>query len=240
MKKIFLLIFVLLTASVYASPQEKFEEANRAFAEGKYANAIETYQKILDTEGASLPLLDNLANAQFRAGQTGKAILNYRRAQYLFYPRDPDIFANLRVAEYATGVAVSNSDDLRMAGSLMTWNGWSLLSFWTLLALCLLVAFQFWKGSSKRIRFLKIALILLFIFSILGIMMRWPEKNQAVVISEKATVRISPFETAEISFPVRAGEIVMMEDSYGDFVSIRNRIGKPGWILKNQVEKIIP
>src|SRR5262249_5325247 len=80
-----------------AGPDSTFDEANRAFAEGKVSAAAGGFQSVIASQGFSAPYLFNLANAQLRDGQVGPAILNYERARSLA-PNDPDIAANLECA----------------------------------------------------------------------------------------------------------------------------------------------
>ena len=64
-----------------AGTESAFDEANRAFAEGRMSAAARGFQSVIARDGYSAPALFNLANAQLRDGQIGPAILNYQRAQ---------------------------------------------------------------------------------------------------------------------------------------------------------------
>ena len=67
-----LLIFAgnLFAADVAAD----FSAANKLYAEGKFADAADAYEKILQTGAQSPALLFNYANAEFKSGHLGKAI----------------------------------------------------------------------------------------------------------------------------------------------------------------------
>src|SRR3989442_2159968 len=78
-----------------------FDQANKLYEQGKFAEAAASYERILQGGQASAALYFNLGNALFKSGQTGLAILNYRRAEQLA-PRDPDIRANLQFARNST------------------------------------------------------------------------------------------------------------------------------------------
>ena len=71
-----------------------FSAANKLYAEGKFADAADAYEKILQAGAASPALLFNSANAEFKAGHLGKAIAAYRQAE-LLSPRDAELRANL-------------------------------------------------------------------------------------------------------------------------------------------------
>src|SRR5689334_22583951 len=80
-----------------------FEAANRAYAQGRYRDAIAGFESLVSTRGYSAPLLYDLGNAYQREGSVGRAVLNYRRAQ-LLAPRDPDLAANLSLVRAAAGL----------------------------------------------------------------------------------------------------------------------------------------
>ena len=60
-----------------------FSAANKLYAEGKFADAAASYEKILQTGAQSPALLFNDANAEFKSGHLGTAIAAYRRAAQL-------------------------------------------------------------------------------------------------------------------------------------------------------------
>ncbi|HEX9047499.1 MAG TPA: hypothetical protein VF988_10770, partial [Verrucomicrobiae bacterium] len=72
----------------------EFTAANELYAQGKFAEAGAAYEKILHAGGQSPVLLFNYGNAEFKAGNSGKAIVAYREAA-LLAPRDAELRANL-------------------------------------------------------------------------------------------------------------------------------------------------
>src|SRR5438034_268991 len=107
------LILLLLCAGNVARADDvstAFDQANQLYEEGKFAEAATAYAKMLRPGQASPALYFNLGNALFKAGQVGRAVLNYRLAERLA-PRDPDIRANLKFARssVATGATPTPS-----------------------------------------------------------------------------------------------------------------------------------
>ena len=114
-----------------------FNEARKAYDNDQLDRAIEKYQGILNQKYYAPEVFFNLANAHFRNGEPGRAILNYRRAARLA-PRDPDIQANLTFAVQQTGadipvehplIAVSRSLDIAQ------WMGVTAGAWWLALIL---------------------------------------------------------------------------------------------------------
>lgn len=69
-------------------------EADSAYNQGKYEEAVKLYSKVADTEGVSAALYYNLGNAAYRAGDFGKSMLAYQRA-YRLEPGNKEIRNNL-------------------------------------------------------------------------------------------------------------------------------------------------
>ena len=237
MKKILLILFCIANIAF----ADSFESAIRAFAEGKFEDSIQNFQSVLKTEGVSPEILFNLANAQFRAGRIGYSILNYERALIL-NPRDPNVLANLTVARESAGLPIPQSPAWTRLAKIWSWNEWSWLAFAALLMLALSSILLFTNRLSAYRKWLKTIdtiAILLLLFAVYGLSAHWIERDRAIIIASDAVARVSPFENAEISFPLSEGEQVNASRNYENFILLRNRSGKIGWIDKNQIEKII-
>ena len=97
-----LAVLVVLLASSTApliadTPEEIFENGNRAYDDGKFAEAAEAYRKVLRYQIEDPRVEYNLGNAEFRLGNLGRAILHYERARRID-PSDPDVRQNLAYA----------------------------------------------------------------------------------------------------------------------------------------------
>ena len=97
----FLFLFAVLFIAGHCGPAQakevsaEFDQANKLYEEGKYSEAAAVYEKAVKAGQVSAALCFNLGNALFKAGQPGRALVWYRRAEALS-PRDPDIQANLQ------------------------------------------------------------------------------------------------------------------------------------------------
>src|SRR5436190_1490210 len=98
--KTLLASFIVATSAL----ADDFKSANELFDVGKFADAVAAYEKI---EPKTANVFFNVGNAYYRAGQLGRAVLNYERARQLA-PSDPDILANLKFAEEKLNVAEAN------------------------------------------------------------------------------------------------------------------------------------
>ena len=58
-------------------------DADSAYSRGDYQAAVDAYVDVMESQGYSAPLLFNLGNAAFKAGDWGLARLSYERARRL-------------------------------------------------------------------------------------------------------------------------------------------------------------
>ncbi len=80
-----------------STPRELFQSGNNLYEQGRFQEAADAYEKILGYGVADPRVLYNLANADFKVGKLGAAILYYERAQRLA-PSDQDVRDNLELA----------------------------------------------------------------------------------------------------------------------------------------------
>ena len=100
---------------------------------------------------ASAAVYFNLGNAWFKAGQFGRAICAWRRAQELA-PRDPDVRANLQFARSQAGQGAPALPGLPLARwtTRLTINEWTVLSSLAVaFFFLLLTARQIWPALKK-------------------------------------------------------------------------------------------
>ena len=101
MKKILIYTILLVVSFSAHASTSRWEAGNRAYIDGNYEKAIEEYSVIIDGGEYSMKLYYNLANAYFKLGKMGKAILYYNKALRIA-PSQDDIRHNLALAEAQT------------------------------------------------------------------------------------------------------------------------------------------
>ncbi len=87
---------LMLGPSALADADATFAKANADYAAGRFPAAIAGYESLVKSRQWNASLFYNLGNAQFRAGDLGRAILNYERALALD-PAQPEARANLQL-----------------------------------------------------------------------------------------------------------------------------------------------
>ncbi len=240
MKRLFTILLALVcSGSLFAADVTlDFSTANRLYADGKFSDAANAYEKILQTGGQSPALLFNDANAEFKSGNLGKAIAAYRRAG-LLAPRDSEIRANLDFVR--NQVQGSTVREYRWQGWLgqLTLNEWTLLaagSFWLLFLL--LAARQIRPALIPKLRSATLLLAALAILSGFGSglqAVRHFTKSTAVVTGVEATARSGPFDEAQSAFITHDGAELSVLDRHEDWIQVADGSGKIGWLPVSQV-----
>ena len=103
MKKIVYILSFLFSFGLFAQNQALFEKANTLYNEGKYAEAIDNYITILETEKHSADIYYNLANAHYKLNNIAPSIYYYEKA-LLLDPNDSEINNNIAFAKNMTNL----------------------------------------------------------------------------------------------------------------------------------------
>lgn len=235
------LLFVLFFAGrVFAvGVNTEFNMANKLYAEGKFAAAAATYDRILHSGAVSPALWFNYGNAEYKLGHAGRAIAAYRRAE-LLAPRDDEVRANLAfVRKQVVGPTLRESWWENWLGNL-TLNEWAVLAagaFW--LTFILHAARQLRPAWRSRLRGLTVAVVVVTLLSCAGLGAAATihfTRQTAVVIASEATARSGPFSEAQDAFKVHDGAELAVLNRRGDWLQVSGGAGQIGWLPAKQVE----
>jgi tetratricopeptide (TPR) repeat protein len=237
-------ILVLAVAALFfagpAQAGETLDDANRAFAESHYHASTLGFQAVLAQEGYSAPVLFDLGNSYDREGDFARAILAYKQAQGLS-PNDPDIAANLLLAQKQAGVPAAEPQWSEKASRVLSASGWAWVGSgaWTLLCASLL-ARTIWPQRRSLFFLSGAAGTLVLCVAIAAMVISSSELREAVVIDKNASALISPFPNAQAVFSPSPGETVTVQKAYNDFLLVKDDAGHTGWIGKTQIAPVIP
>jgi len=217
-----------------------FEEANKLYAQGNFAGAAATYQRMTSAGRVTPALLYNEGNAWFKAGELGRAIAAYQRSLAL-EPRDPDALANLQFARARVAPPTVPAGRLARGFARLSVNEWTAL-FCTAGWLCfaLLAVGEFWAAGRSRLRHYALwagavaaALLLCLMLAV-----RFAGASRAVVIAREAVVRSSPFEEAASAFTVSDGAELPVLDTKDAWLQISDGRTRTGWIKAESVARL--
>ena len=252
MKRIIILTTLLLMSVVGVMAQtsaERWETGNRAYIEGNYDKAIEEYTAILDGGEYSMKLYYNLANAYFKAGANGKAILYYNKALRIA-PSQEDIRHNLALAEAQTKDRIAVIPEfflnrwLRTMRNSMSCTAWSVLS---LLMFGAMLAFGLLFLLASQVRWRKVGFygaLCAFVLFVATTSFAVSSRNdmlshsEAVVMGTAISVKSSPDRSATDLFVLHEGTKVEILSEVDEWVEVVIADGKKGWTLKSNIETI--
>ena len=105
MKPLIYIIALLLSTMAIGQNEELFAQGNNLYNDGEFQEAINTFEKILDTEYHSAELYFNLANTYYKLNRIAPSVDYYEKALQLS-PNDEDILNNVAFARNMTVDAI--------------------------------------------------------------------------------------------------------------------------------------
>ncbi len=229
--------------------EQTFDQANQAYQQGKFAEAIEKYEMILERGLLSSALYYNLGNAYFKAGNLGKAVLNYERALRLS-PNDEDIQHNLQLVNLMLTDRIEPTprlfiwdwwDGIKGTFSLnaITWIGYLffLLVLGSVVTIMLAPSYALRRAgfAAALVTSLLLAITLVIFFGKLNDVQR---SDVAIVTAGITTIKNSPDPKSTDAFVLHSGVKVFITDKVNDWLKIRLADGKVGWMEQSAGEVI--
>lgn len=237
-----LILIMALAAGPAASQAELYNQGNALYSSGDYRGAIEAYRLAL--EGADHPYLRyNLADAYFKDGQIGLAVVQLRRARALA-PRDPDIAHNLEfIRSYRVDKASAHPGPLEQALS-DAFNYFSSREAMFLAGLCFLLASLLASAylitGRRWAPYLAVPAVLgFFYFAIVAQSWRAERASSPAVVTAKETSALSgPGADFKEILLLHDGTEVRIRERRGDHLLVQLPGGIGGWVPQESVERI--
>lgn len=249
MKKILLFLLTLLFPVFLLAQDNAIKEAETAYREENYSKAIELYETILKTNGASLEIYYNLGNSYYKAGKIAPAILNYERA-LLLDPSDGDIRFNLNIARQKTidriepvgqFFLVKWFESVQNVFSVNTWGTIGIISFILFIGCLILFFFSKWLRLKKIGFYVGLFLFAVVILAnVFGANQKKSLVNRtsAIVFTPTVTVKSSPDASGTDLFVIHEGTKVVIRTTLSDWSEIELEDGNVGWMPSKDIEKI--
>lgn len=235
--------------SASLSAEELWNSANAAYNEGNFEKAATEYEQILLQSLHSAALYYNLANAYFKQGELGKALLNYNRASRIA-PSDEDIRHNQEYAEKMTKDSIEKLPEFFLSTWLRQVRGAMSCTAWTILSLVMLVValtmglvyLLSQRMSLRKVGFytMATAALLFVVSSAFALSQRnmLINRTEAIVMSSAASVKSSPDRSATELFVLHEGTKVSIGETIDGWAEVRIADGRKGWIEDKRIERI--
>jgi tetratricopeptide (TPR) repeat protein len=233
--------FIFLIGSLYAQGDVEFAKANQEYANGHFKEAISGYESLIRAGQWSANVFYDLGNAYFRAGDFGRAILNYERALAL-EPHHPEATANLQIARDEARALEMQPSWLERYLQFATVNQYAItaaVAFW-IATLCL-AALIFARRRSAAMVALLLVMLLVFAGAIFA---TWQlERGSkgmalAIVIGKDVQARLATADTANSVLALPPGSEVKILSTRGDWTYAALPNSLRGWIPAKNAERV--
>jgi tetratricopeptide (TPR) repeat protein len=244
----YILVFFIVNLG-FSQPDDTFDNANNAYADEQFEDAIRLYTSILNEGYVSSELYYNLGNAYFKQNDLANAIFHFEKAIQLD-PSDPDIRENLEIAntlivDEVDDVPVSNFKTfLYSITHVMNLNTWAWLSIILSVFFGLFIVFYFRSSSTKakRVNF-SIAFIFL-VFAVASLLFGrfqqnlQEEQSFAIIFENQLPVLSEPNPRSDINFELNKGTKVNIGSSFREYTQIELPDGSKGWVKTTAFKKL--
>lgn len=244
-----LLLALILLLPAPTAPLDEAESllalGDRLYAENDFRGAAAAYEGALAT-GRTAPTLElRLGNAYFEAGQLGRAVLHFERAQRIA-PRNEAVQHNLllaraRVASESVAPPPPAEAVARWLATRIGGDGLAATLFMLYLAVLGLVAFQLWtKATAPWLRRALLVLVPLgLIVAVAAVVTaQYEARPRAVVVAVEAALRANPSAGSAVSASVPEGTVLIVTDERGPWLGVRLPDGTTAWTAAASLEAI--
>lgn len=234
-----LLAFACWFTACFAAETTGPSAAERSYAKGDYAGAVEQWQEEIRSQGVTAGLLGAVGNAEWKLGRKGRAMICWERA-LLLDPRDTVALAGIRHAQNAGGTerpAMSWSETFSTALSADTWLIIAAASFWVAL-LSVVVPKMRRKPANAWTQRARLTAITLLALSVPGLWGARSHASRAVVRRPEVSLRLTPTLLGEPIHGVAEGDVVRTGRPFNGHVRVTTANGKTGWVRTGEIESV--
>ncbi len=233
----------LIFTTICNAESPLFQQANDQYKEGSFKQALETYQKLLQTGQVTAAVYYNMGNAALKAGDKGHAVVYYERARKAA-PRDADLLWNLEILRDALKDKVEDRSFFVLAGLRSFAERWSatelgyFFTTWLALAALLSILGFFFPAWRTRGAWLPLFGMLALSGALFGWKV-WDSKDpRAVVLDKETAAYYGPSERETKALTLHEGAEGRILDESGEWLYISLQNKNAGWIRKNSCEII--
>lgn len=236
-----LAVALLLAAISGRTHAADFQSANQLYDQGRFSEAKQHYEQLVEARTWSANLFYNLGNANYRLGAPGPAMLAYERALAID-PAHAEARANVSLLRRQSGARVWPGSwmDRIFPGHrvdiyavLASAGGW--------LAIFCLAAIVFTPRGEKVGRWLgAVSGLLLAIYAGAALWHFGKSRHAAIVIASEAEARLAPAQSAGPAGTLPAGSQVRVLSERGDWIYCALPGAGRGWLPAGTLARIQP
>ncbi len=257
MKKTLLLLFAAFLYSAVAMATTATDNADSAYSQKRYQDAIRIYESQAKEAGTSSDLFYNLGCAHYKMQDVPQAILCFERALVLD-PSNHDARANLQFVREKEKIDDGTSDSyvtdlvLTSVGKLSS-DTWAIYAAITFVLLLLAIAAYIFMDSilCRKIGFFGAGVLLVVFVAAMACAFYQrsvaTSHTNAIVMTQSATLSTAPHTPSgkEVAYQLKGGTKVCIIDSVQTsgkpadiWFKVESPRQQPAWINATNIEKI--
>jgi hypothetical protein len=223
----------------------RFNQANKAYADEDYQQAIELYSNILGEGLESGEVFFNLGNAYYKINDLGRAILNYEKARK-YIDGDPALEQNLKLAQLRI---VDKIEPIPQLFIVEWWTTlmqifsldtllWLTFTLFSLVALFIMGLLMYSKRIFYRLIWIASILFILFFVITTSVIYEFETTKFGVILEKKVSVVSEPDSDGTEVFILHEGTKVKINRTLNDWMEISIPDGKIGWLKQSALAVI--
>lgn len=235
-------IFCAGNVTVRGAEDPGFAQANQVYSEGRFQEAVEGYEGLVQSGRWHANLFYNLGNAWFRLGDFGKAIVNYERALALDR-QHPEASANLRLARdeaRALELRKDWNEPYVAMGTPAQYSIVAAVAFWFVLFGLARWFFSPLRRSRGRLALIACAAAVcgISIFALYTLENGARGRALAIVTGNDIEARLATADNASSILALPAGSEIKVLSERGEWIYAALPNGQRGWIPAKAVERV--
>ncbi len=230
---------LLLLLSCVGAHAGDFETANELYDAGRFTEAKQLYEKLVDANTRSANLFHNLGNTDFRLGSPGRAVLGYERALALD-PAHPEAAANLKLLQEQTHARDLHRPFAQRGLLKVSENVWTVVAMLVGWAGVFALVRIFTAGGGGRIvpALCLLACALVAGTASFGLSLHAKNRALAIVTAREVEAHLAPAESAALAGILPAGSRVRVLSERGPWTYCELPDDRRGWLATSAIERI--
>jgi len=254
-KQILIVIILILPTIIFSSTSEEihdtyFQQGNKAYDDGNYEFAIESYNKIVDDGYESGEVYYNLGNSYYKSNDIINAIVSYERG-LKYIPNNENLRDNLDIANLSIVDRTKENEELPLMNyienierdyNIFTIRSTFIMIFFVL-AILISITIIISNNRVKKILNILSSFTLLSLLIILYLYVDISNKNSikyGLVSIDKISIMSSPDDNTNNTtlFSLHKGTKVRIKSETDKWFNISISSEKKGWLKKESVIEI--
>ncbi len=236
-----LLLFLSLGSAAFAQRSPSVTRGNEEYLAGRFHEAAEQYENAMREGEMNAPLFHNLGNASYRAGELGRAVVNYERALAL-EPGNPEAAANLQLArDKARALQLKDTalDQLLRRVQPSHYAIAGAAAFW----IAAFVAAALWRAQRRSAALVTLLAVSLLVFAACVAAAYRLETGPrgrafAIVTGKNIEARLATADTSGTVLALPPGSEIQLLSTRGEWSYAALPNGSRGWIPASGAERV--